>query len=80
MADPAVANANTLAWNGALWIGTDNGLYAWDGDADTADAVSGCSVTSLGVGPGSSYVTAKSCGWCPGTPDDDQSAGYASTS
>ena len=79
VADPAVASARAItAWNGALWIGTENGLYAWDGSTLTpADAVSGCSVTSLGTGPGLKYDGQVLWVGSQARPDDDKGRGYA---
>lgn len=56
-ADAAVRNAATLAvWNGALWIGTDDGLYVWDGSAlSPVDGTAGYAITGLGAGPGLKY-------------------------
>ncbi|MBP7893189.1 MAG: hypothetical protein KA063_06610 [Firmicutes bacterium] len=79
VADPAAANARAITvWNGALWIGTDNGLFAWDGSTlIEADAVSGYSVTSLGAGPGLKYDGQVLWVGTRARPDDNQSTGYA---
>ena len=78
VAGPAVANARAIAvWNGALWIGTDNGLYAWDGSTlIAADAAAGYSVTSLGAGPGLKYDGQVLWMGTQARPDDDRGKGY----
>jgi len=78
VADPAVANARAITvWNGVLWIGTDNGLYAWDGSTLIAvDAAAGYSVTSLGAGPGLKYDGQVLWMGAQARPDDDRGTGY----
>ncbi len=78
VSDTAVADARAIAvWDGLLWIGTGDGLYAWDGWAlAPVDAASGYSVTSLGAGPGLKYGGEVMWAGAEARPDDANSKGY----
>ncbi len=75
----AVADATAIAvWGGVLWIGTGDGLYAWDGsEAVPVDATLGYSVTGLGVGPGFKYDGQALWAGTEARPDADTGKGYA---